>query len=155
MKKFLKGVVELKTSISVLYTAAMAIYLFFCTVFGHREISLGMLWSLLAVSAVSALIQTLCFSNWIIQKMRYTLRSVLFVALFLPLLTFVAWKAQWFPAAQPGAWAMFFGIFFLIFIGLTVGFEVYFRAAGKKYDGLIGQYRKQKDEAEKGPGRPE
>ena len=151
MKRFLKGVAELKTAICVLYTAAMTIYLFFCTVFGHRQISLVMLWTLLAVSAASALIQALCFSTWIIRKMRYTLRSVLFVALFLPLLCFAAWKGEWFPMAQPGAWALFLGIFFLFFIGLTAGFEVYYRAAGKKYDGLIGQYRRQKEqEAENG-----
>ena len=146
MKKFLKGVAELKTGISVLYTATMAIYLFFCTVYGRWEISLEMLWTLLAVSAAAAVIQTLCFSTWVIRKMPYMLRCVLFVALFLPLLMLAAWKTQWFPTAEPGAWAMFFGIFFLIFIGFTVGFEIYYRAAGKKYDGLIGQYRRQKAE---------
>ena len=149
MKKFLKGVAELKTGISVLYTATMAIYLFFCTVYGRWEISLEMLWTLLAVSAAAAVIQTLCFSTWVIRKMAYTLRCMLFVALFLPLLMLAAWKTQWFPTAQPGAWAMFFGIFFLIFIGVTVGFEIYYRAAGKKYDGLIGQYRRQKEEEDK------
>ena len=56
MKKFLKGVAELKTGISVLYTATMAIYLFFCTVYGRWEISLEMLWTLLAVSAAAAAI---------------------------------------------------------------------------------------------------
>ena len=148
MKKFLKGVTELKTGISVLYTATMAIYLCFCTVYGWRQISLAMLWTLLAVSAASAVIQALCFSTWVIRKLSYTLRCALFVALFLPLLVFAAWKTQWFPTAQPGAWAMFFGIYFLIFIVITAGFEIYYRAAGKKYDGLIGQYRRQKEEAE-------
>lgn len=148
MKRFWKGVMELKTGVCVLYTAAMAIYLFFCTIFGHRETSLTMLWTLLAVSAASAVIQTLCFSGWVIRKMRYTWRSVLFVALFLPLLSLVAWKAQWFPTDDPGAWIMFLGIFFLIFVGMTVGFEIYYRATGKKYDGLIGQYRREKEEAE-------
>ena len=41
---------------------------------------------------------------------------------------------------------MFFGIFFLIFIGMTIGFDIYFRITGRKYDGMIGQYRKQKEE---------
>ena len=40
---------------------------------------------------------------------------------------------------------MFIGIFFLIFLVMTVGFEIYFRITGRKYDGLIGQYRKQKE----------
>ena len=49
-----------------MYTGAMVIYLFFCTLFGHREVSLGMLWGLLAVSVGSALIQGICFSDWLI-----------------------------------------------------------------------------------------
>lgn len=149
MKRFFKGVAELKTSICMLYTAAMTIYLFFCTVFGHRQTTLATLWTLLAASAASALLQALCFSTWVFRKMRYTLRSVLFVALFLPVLCAAAWQGEWFPLSQPGAWVMFFGIFFLFFIGFTVGFEIYYRAAGKKYDGLIGQYRRQKEEETK------
>ena len=47
---------------------------------------------------------------------------------------------------RSGAWVMFFGIFFLTFIGMTIGFDIYFRITGRKYDGMIGQYRKQKEE---------
>ena len=65
---------------------------------------------------------------------------------FLPLLSFTAWKMEWFPTGQLGSWALFIGMFFLIFIAMTVGFEIYYRAAGKKYDGLLGQYRRQKEE---------
>lgn len=146
MKRFLKSVMEWKTSVCFLYTAAMVIYLFFCTVFNYRQISLTMLWTLLAVSLISTLIQEICFSNWIIKKMRYTMRCLLFVALFLPLLSLAAWLMKWFPTEQPGAWGMFIGIFFLIFIVLTVGFDIYFQATGRKYDGLVGQYRRQKEE---------
>ncbi len=146
MKAFFKGVAKWKTGACLLYTGAMVIYLFFCTVFGHREVSLGMLWALLAVSVGSALIQGICFSDWVIKRMRYTWRSLLFVVLFLPLLSFTAWKMEWFPTGQLGSWALFIGMFFLIFIAMTVGFEIYYRAAGKKYDGLLGQYRRQKEE---------
>ena len=68
-----------------------------------------------------------------------------FSLLFLPVLALAAWKTGWFPTDQVGAWAMFIGIFFLIFLVMTVGFEIYFRITGRKYDGLIGQYRKQKE----------
>lgn len=43
---------------------------------------------------------------------------------------------------------MFIGIFFLIFLVMTIGFDIYFRVTGRKYDGLIGQYRKKKEDAE-------
>lgn len=148
MKKFFKGLVEWKVSACTMFTAAMFIYLFFCLIFDNREVSTAMLWGLFWVSAAGSLIQAVCFSDWIIKKMRYTWRSLLFVLLFLPVLTLVAWKTKWFPMDQIGAWAMFIGIFFLIFLVMTVGFDIYFRVTGRKYDGLIGQYRRKKEEDE-------
>ena len=47
---------------------------------------------------------------------------------------------------QAGAWAMFIGMFFLTFIIMTIGFDIYFRVTGRKYDGMLGQYRKEKEE---------
>lgn len=149
MKKFLKGVVEWKTSACMIFTAAVFIYLFFCLIYDTREVPTSMLWGLFWVSAAGSLIQAVCFSDWIIKKMRYTWRSMLFVTLFLPLLSLAAWKLNWFPTQQAGAWAVFIGVFFLIFIVMTVGFEIFFRLTGRKYDGLIGQYRKQREEDRK------
>ncbi len=150
MKKFFKGLMEWKMSACVLFTAAMFIYLFFCLIYGNREVPTATLWGLFWVSAASSLIQAVCFSDWVIKKMRYTWRSLLFVLLFLPVLAFAAWKAAWFPTDQAGAWALFIGIFFLIFAAMTVGFDIYFWITGRKYDGLIGQYRKKKEEEEDG-----
>lgn len=146
MKQFWKGVMEWKTGASLIFTGAMFFYLFFCWLFDNQTVSTTMLWTLLLVSIAASLIQAVCFSNWIIKKMRYTRRSLLFVLLFLPTLTFAAWKAGWFPMEEAGAWAMFIGMFFLIFIVMTIGFDIYFRITGRKYDGMIGQYRKEKEE---------
>ena len=146
MKQFLKAVVRWKTSVCMTFTAAMFLYLFFSLVFGNHQVSTALLWTLFWASAAAALIQAVCFSDWIIKKLRYTLRSLLFVALFLPTLTLLAWKGEWFPMEQAGAWAMFIGMFFLIFIVMTIGFDIYFRITGRKYDGMIGQYRREKEE---------
>lgn len=146
MKNFLKGLVEWKLSACAVFTAAMFIYLFFCLFYGVREVPTAMLWGLFWVSAASSLFQALCFSDWVIKKMRYTRRSLLFAALFLPTLSFAAWRLEWFPADQAGAWALFVGVFFLIFLVMTLGFDVYFQFTGRKYDGLIGQYRREKEE---------
>lgn len=145
MKKFLKGLVEWKTSACLMFTAATFIYLVFCLIYGTREVATSLLWGLFWTCAAGSLIQAICFSQWIIKKLRYTWRSLLFVALFLPILSLAAWRMDWFPTDIPGAWALFIGIFFLIFIVMTVGFDIYFRVTGRKYDGLIGQYRKEKD----------
>jgi len=149
MKQFLKGVMEWKTAACLMYTAAMVIYLVFCLVLDEREVSTSTLWALLLVCIVGSLIQAVCFSGWMIKKMRYTLRSLLFVLLFLPTLSVAAWRAEWFPMENAGSWALFIGLFFLIFAVMTAGFEIYFRITGRKYDGMIGQYRKQKEEDEK------
>lgn len=148
MKKFLKGVVEWKLSACAIFTAATFFYLLFCFFYGAEQVSTRLLWGLFWVSVAGSLCQAVCFSDWLIKKMRYTWRSVLFVALFLPALSLAAWRLEWFPADQAGAWAVFVAIFFLIFLVMTVGFDVYFQATGRKYDGLIGQYRKKKEEDE-------
>lgn len=146
MKRFLDGVVQWKTSVCLMYTGAMIIYLFFCQVFGNREVSTAMLWTMLLACVLGSLCQGLCYSNWVFKRLRYTLRSLLFCALYLPVLAVLGWKAQWFPVEQAGSWAIFVGMFFLVFLLMTIGFDVYFRLTGRKYDGLLGQYRKQKEE---------
>ena len=148
MKKFFKGLIECKLSACAMFTAAMFLYLCFCLVYDNREVSTALLWGLFWVSVAGALIQAVCFSDWIIKKMRYTWRSLLFVLLFLPVMSLAAWKTEWFPADRTGAWGMFIGIFFLIFLVMTIGFDIYFQVTGRKYDGLIGQYRKKKEDAE-------
>ena len=148
MRQFLKGLIEWKMSACAMFTAAMFFYLLFCLLYDNREVPTALLWGLFWVSAAGSFIQAVCFSDWIIKKMPYTWRSVLFVLLFLPLLSLAAWKLNWFPTQQAGAWAVFIGTFFLIFIVMTVGFDIYFRVTGRKYDGLIGQYRKQKEKDE-------
>jgi len=43
-------------------------------------------------------------------------------------------------------WMLFAGIILVIFIGGTVSFEIYYYITGRKYDGLLGLYRKEKKE---------
>ena len=148
MKRFWKGITEWKTGASLMFTAAMFFYLFFSWMYGNQTVPTSLLWTLLLVSIAGSLIQGICFSDWVIKKMRYTWRSVLFVALFLPTLALAAWKGEWFPMEEAGAWAIFLGMFFLIFIVMTIGFDIYFRITGRKYDGMIGRYRKEKEEDE-------
>ena len=64
-------------------------------------------------------------------------------ALFVPLLTVIAVTFGWFPASRPGAWLLFLGIALAVFAAMTLGFELYFRIAGRRYDGMLGQCRKE------------
>lgn len=146
MRQFLKGLIAWKMSACAMFTAAMFFYLLFCLLYDNREVPTALLWGLFWVSAAGSFIQAVCFSDWIIKKLRYVWRSLLFVLLFLPVLAFAAWKLEWFPTEQAGAWVLFIVIFFLIFLVMTAGFDLYYQVSGRKYDGLIGQYRRKKEE---------
>ena len=143
MKKFMKGVLEWKTGVSLSFTASMLIYVVIALLMGERQIEATAVLAMLALCMAGTFVQYLCFTDNIIKNMRYTRRLLLFGALFMPLLTGIAVAFSWFPAQKPGAWLLFLGLALAVFAAMTLGFELYFRAAGRKYDGLLGQYRKE------------
>lgn len=146
MKRFVKAAMEWKTAAALSYTAAMVIYMTIAALLGETAMTLGTGFGLLALCLAGSAIQYVCFTeNWI-RRMRYSLRLLLFAALFLPVLVICAVRMRWFPLENPGAWLLFCAIFLAVFAVMIVGFEVYFRIAGQKYDGLLGQYRRQKEE---------
>lgn len=145
MKKFLRFVMEWKTGACFLFTGMVILYLIFCLILGETTVTVPLLWTLVLVSAAGTLIQTLCFTQLILKRIRYTWRLTLFCLLFFPVLAVVAWAFQWFPM-DGGSWLVSAGIFLLIFLVMTAGFEIYFRATGRRYDGLLGQYRKEREE---------
>lgn len=147
MKKFLKFVAAWKTGASLMFSAAVAIYLVFCWFFGEARVPVGVLWGLLLACLAGSLLQGVCFSRWVIRRMRYSLRLALFAAVYLPLLSAIAWWCRWFPAGRLGAWLVFAGVFLVFLAVFTVGFEIYYRATGKRYDGLLGQYRRQQEDS--------
>ena len=143
MKRFMKGILEWKTGASLAFTGSVLVYLVISLLMGERQIEATAIIAMLLLSTTGTFVQYLCFTDNIIRNMRYTRRLMLFGALFMPLLTGIAVAFGWFPAASPCAWALFLGIAVVVFAAMTLGFEMYFRVAGKKYDGLLGQYRKE------------
>ena len=77
--------------------------------------------------------------------MAYSARLLLFAVTFLAVLSVFAWKGKWFPAGEFGNWLTFAGIFLAVFAVMTAGYEIYFRLAGKKYDGLLGERQRGDD----------
>jgi len=146
MKNFLEGVFEWKTWAAMCFSGAMILYLVVAIFLGQSEIGIYEIISLAIVSAGGTFFQYLAFGPRLIKQMRYTLRLAIFALPFLALLTATAYFFAWFPPEASGYWLTFIGIFLVAFLGMTVSFEVYFRATGKKYDGLLGQYRKRREE---------
>ena len=143
MKKFMKCVLEWKTGVSLAFTATMLIYVVIALLMGEKQIEATAVIAMLLLSMTGTFVQYLCFTDNIIKNMRYTRRLMLFGVLYLPLLTGIALIFGWFPAHKPGAWLLFLGLALAVLAAMTLGFELYFRVAGRKYDGLLGQYRKE------------
>ena len=148
MKRFFQFVLHAMAHACPLFTGTVLLYMLIASATGWASsMSFSTLLQFLAVSVAGTLLQCLAFTDYVFKRMRYTRRSLLFACLFLPLLSAFALGFRWFPVENASSWLIFLGIFLLIFVGMTAGFEVYFRMQGKKYDGLLGQYRRRHGES--------
>ena len=145
MKNFFTGVLEWKSAAALMFAGSVIICAIVMLFTGETSIPIPMLASLLIVSAAGTFFQFLAFTDRIIKKMRYTMRMIVFAVPFAALLAANAWFFRWFPMENTINWMIFSGIFLVVFIGGTIAFEIYFHTMGKKYDGLLGQYRKQRE----------
>jgi len=145
MKNFFNAVLEWKSAAALIFSASVIICAIIMIFLGETMISITVLASLLIVSGIGTFLQQLAFTDNIIKKMHYSLRMIVFAIPFFLLLAANAWFFQWFIADDSTLWLLFSGIYLVVFIGGTVSFEIYFHFMGKKYDGLLGQYRKQRD----------
>lgn len=146
LKNFYVKVIEWKSWACMMFTATVIIYSVISVIFGEWNLSIFTLFGLLVVSAACSFIQFLCFTDNIIKKMKYSLRSLLFVVLYFPVLAGCGYAFKWFPTNSFSGWAIFVVIFIVFFAIFTVCFEIYFKLAGRKYDGILGQYKKQQEE---------
>ena len=150
MKRFFLLAGELKTWGCLSFTGALCIYSAIDILQGGEYIRYSLIVQMLALCGCISLLQYVFFSGRVLKRPSYFLRLAVFCGLTLVLCCGFAWTFRWFPLENAGAWASFMGIFFLSFLVLCLGFELYFRAAGKKYDALLGRWRaKGGDEEEK------
>lgn len=146
MKKVWNGMIVWINYAAMMFTGCICVYTVIALAMGKESMELGMVGQLLVVSLLGTLIQGAAFEeNWLIRNMAYTKRMMVFVVLFLPMLSACAVVFRWFPSTQLVNWLVFIGIFLMIFLIITLLFELHFRAAGRKYDGLLGQYKRQKN----------
>ena len=145
MKKWFQRSTEWKMGASFSYSVAVLIYAVVTLLFGEKSVSVTVLFELLALCLAGSLLQYVAFTDAVIKKMRYSLRMVVFSLPFLALMTLCAVVFDWFPKSEPFAWVTVFIIFVLVLAGFTAGFEIYYRASGRRYDGLLGEYRAKKE----------
>ena len=143
MRAFMKGIMQWKNYACMMFTGSVCLYGIIAFSMGDRALNLGILLQLLVISALGTLIQGIAFNpEWIIKKARYTTRMILFVVPFLIMLMAFALAFNWFPMDNMVSWFIFFGTFLATFIIMTASFEIVFRISGKRYNGLLGQYKK-------------
>lgn len=145
MKNFFEGVLEWKTAAALMFSASVILCSVTLLFMGENSMPIPTLASLLIVTLIGTSLQLLAFTDRIIKKMRYSIRMIVFAMPFLALLAANAWFFRWFLVESTSHWLIFAGIYLVVFLGGTISFEVYFHATGKKYDGLLGQYRKQRE----------
>ncbi len=144
MKKFAENVLEWKSYACLMFTGSAIIYGAVALFLGQDSIPLTALASLLILSILGTMLQFLIFSDRFIKKMRYTLRVLIFTPLMFIVLAANAWFFGWFPQ-DGGRWLTFAAIFVAVLAVMTIGFEIYYSVTGRKYDGLLGQYRKRRE----------
>lgn len=144
MKKLLKALSEFKTWLCLCFTGSMLIYTVCNMIFGNGTMDCGVVFQVLALCAGVTLLQWLCFGGAVFKKLRYSLRMLIFSVPMLGLLSLCAVVFHWFPTDRAEVWGGFLLVALIAFVGISLGFEIYFWAAGKKYDGLLGQYRAKK-----------
>ncbi len=144
MKKFMEGVMVWKTAASLMFTGCVILCAIIALIAGESAVSVSTLASMLIVSSLGSLLQFIAFTDRVIKKLRYSARLLIFALPFLALLAANAYLFRWF-SPESGYWLTFILIFLAVFAAMSVGFEIYYKAMGKKYDGLLGQYRKQKE----------
>jgi len=141
MKNITKSIVP----VSIMFTSSMIIFMIISLLFKNESVKITTILSILLFSILGSLIQCIAFTNFLIKKASYSTRLIIFIIPFLAVLSICAICFNWFPKDNIGSWVTFIIIFIAIFIIMTIGFEIYFRIAGKKYDGLLGQYKKEKE----------
>ncbi len=154
MKKFLKAMAEFKTWLCLCFTGSMLIYTVCNMIFGNGTMGCDVVFQILALCVGVTLLQWLCFSGAVFKKLRYSLRMLIFSVPMLGLLSLCAAAFHWFPTDRPEAWGSFLLAALIAFVGISLGFEIYFWAVGKKYDGLLGQYRSKKAKDAFGQKKP-
>lgn len=150
MKRWMQHVREWKTAASLSYTASVLIWACINLLCGQTQAPVAVLFELMLLCGVGALLQYVAFTDAVIRKMRYSLRILAFTVPFGALTALCAAAFGWVPRGQPLAWAIFFAAFALILGVITAGFECYYRLSGRRYDGLLGEYRAKRERGPQG-----
>jgi hypothetical protein len=143
-KEKMEALMAWKGSACLIFSGSVVLCALIGALRGEGAVPSAMIASLAIVSALGAFLKMVAFSETFIKNMRYTMRMAIFVVPFFAMMCASSYWFNWLPK-EFGAWTEFAGIFLVVFAGASVGFEIYYRVVGRKYDGLLGEYRKKRE----------
>lgn len=145
MKKFWTALGKSALWACMGFTIAVGVYIVIAAFTGSDSMPLAKIAQLMAISFLGCALQYVVFSDEVIKSMAYSLRMILFGVPFLGLLIAFAIGFHWFPATDTASWLLFAGIFIAGYVVISLAFEIYYKLAGRKYNGLLGEYKKRRE----------
>lgn len=135
---------ELAKSTCIGFTVAMIALLAWGTCFADSAAKQGIYycWSILAVCFVTAALQLVFFTPAVIRRMAYAARLALFGVCLYAFLCVLAVLLNWFPAADPGAWAIFTVVYLAILAVLTLVFNAKLSRETRELNDKLAEFRK-------------
>jgi hypothetical protein len=149
MKKFMDGLVAVKTSACMIFSGTVILFAIVNAINGEADVPIKAIASLAVLAIFCTFVQLVAFTDIFIKDLSYVLRMAVFFVPAFAIFAAVGWLFKWFPAEVEGL-ATFGVIFIIVFALATVAFEIYYKMTGRKYDGLLGEYRKKREMEKQG-----
>lgn len=141
MKRFSEIVIQVKTIACIIFTAIALVFTLAGLLLGIQAVSIWRVPQIALLSFFFALLYFICFSNLLFKKLSYFKRVFMMAGPLFLIQTLCIWLFGWFNFSNLRALGVYCGIFVLCLVGCMVGFYVYYRFTGRRYDGLLEEYR--------------
>lgn len=136
-------------SISVMFAGYAFVWIVWMACAG-RWVAARPVASMLLTACLFGGMQQVCFGGAFFRRWSYGARWLLYAAVTMPLMGILAWAFEWIPGGSLRDWAVLYAAAMGVLAAVTLVFELSFRRQGRRYDGLLGQYRARRaGEAEK------
>lgn len=127
----------------IAFTIFMLMSMVFGMIFADEQAKQGILycWTIAGAMLAAVIMQLVFFTPFVIRKMSYALRAVLFGVCFYGVLAALAVAFDWFPADMPEAWISFTITYLVILALLTVVFTSFYRREMKQLNEKLAEYK--------------
>lgn len=127
----------------IAFTIFMLMSMVFGMIFADEQAKQGILycWTIAGAMLAAAIMRLIFFTPFVIRKMSYPLRTVLFGVCFYGVLAVLGAAFDWFPADEPVAWISFTVIYLVTLALLTVIFSALYRRETKRLNEKLVEYK--------------